>query len=73
MQVDRTAACFYEMMISQRQIDEGFVIAAHSKAGSRLKLLLFERSQDAHWELAVQVTLCCCKVLKQDTCKRPRC
>ena len=55
MQVDKTAACFYEIRLSRQQIDGGIIFAAHSKIGSRFKLLLFERSPEGRWELAVQV------------------
>ena len=56
MQIDKTAAAFYELAVTQRQIDEGPIIAAHSRAGSRFKLLLFERTWEGHWEVVAQVS-----------------
>ena len=55
MQIDKTAAAFHELALTQQQIDEGFIIAAHSKAGSRFKLLLFERTSEGFWEVIAQV------------------
>ena len=56
VQIDKTAAAFYELAVTQRQIDEGLIIAAHSRAGSRFKLLLFERTWEGHWEVVAQVS-----------------
>ncbi len=58
-QVDKAAADFYELYVSQQHIDEGFLVAAHSTQGSRFKLLLFEEQEDSKWELLLQVTALC--------------
>eukprot|EP00891_Asterochloris_glomerata_P001879 jgi/Astpho2/1879/e_gw1.00038.140.1_t len=52
--VDKAAADFYELYVSQQHIDEGFLVAAHSTQGSRFKLLLFEEQEDSKWELLLQ-------------------
>ena len=55
--MDKAAADFYELYVSQQHIDEGFLVAVHSTQGSRFKLLLFEEQEDSKWELLLQVSL----------------
>lgn len=52
----KAGVVFYQMDITQQHIDDGFVVGAHSAAGSRFKLLLFEQASDGQWEQLVQVT-----------------
>ena len=60
VQVEKQCAKFYTMHVDQDTIDQGFIIAAHSPAVSKFKLLLFEQAPDGHqWELVRQVTACC--------------
>ena len=40
--------------MAQAHLDGGFFIAAHSTAGSKFKLLLFEQSAEGQWELLMQ-------------------
>ena len=40
--------------MAQAHLDAGFFIAAHSTAGSKFKLLLFEQSAEGQWELLMQ-------------------
>ena len=57
MQVEKAQAVFYELPVSQEQVDCGFVIGASSSTGSKFKILLFERRGDnAPWELHTSVT-----------------
>jgi hypothetical protein len=57
VQVEKQCAKFYTMHVDQDTIDQGFIIAAHSPAVSKFKLLLFEQAPDGHqWELVRQVT-----------------
>jgi hypothetical protein len=57
VQVEKQCAKFYTMHVDQDTIDRGFIIAAHSPALSKFKLLLFEQAPDGHqWELVRQVT-----------------
>lgn len=49
------AGCqFYTLGLEQRHIDAGFCIGAHSVAGSKFKLLMFEATQEGQWELLLQ-------------------
>lgn len=55
-QVEKQCAKFFTMHVDQDTIDQGFIIAAHSPALSKFKLLLFEQAPDGHqWELVRQV------------------
>ena len=55
-QVEKQCAKFFTMHVDQDTIDRGFIIAAHSPALSKFKLLLFEQAPDGHqWELVRQV------------------
>lgn len=38
----------------QEHLDSGFLIGAHSTAGSKFKLLLFEQGAEGQWELLMQ-------------------
>lgn len=56
VQVEKQCAKFFTMHVDQDTIDKGFIIAAHSPALSKFKLLLFEQAPDGHqWELVRQV------------------
>jgi hypothetical protein len=56
VQVEKQCAKFFTMHVDQDTIDQGFIIAAHSPALSKFKLLLFEQAPDGHqWELVRQV------------------
>ena len=55
MQVEKGQAQFYEMEISQEDIEQGFVIGVHSKTGSKFKLLLLEKTGPKQWEIHHQV------------------
>lgn len=47
---------FYELDVTESDIEEGFLVGAFSPYGSKFKLLLFERtSEDSPWELFLQV------------------
>lgn len=49
------AGCqFYTLDLEQRHIDAGFCIGAHSVAGSKFKLLMFEATEAGQWELLLQ-------------------
>jgi len=50
---EKQEATFYELEISQADIDQGFAVCAYSSIGSRFKLLLFENAAGA-WELQEQ-------------------
>lgn len=55
--VDKSGCHYYTLDLQQSHIDSGFVIGAHSAAGSRFKLLMFEKTSDspgANWELVIQ-------------------
>lgn len=55
LQVDKAQATFYEIVISQSDIAQGFIVGAYSTAGHRIKLLLFEPAGRQSWELQEQV------------------
>jgi hypothetical protein len=40
--------------VRREQLSAGFFIGAHSAAGSKFKLLLFEQGDDGQWELLMQ-------------------
>jgi len=40
--------------VRREMLDAGFFIGAHSAAGSKFKLLLFEQGDDGQWELLMQ-------------------
>lgn len=44
----------WQVEVAQAHLDGGFFIAAHSTAGSKFKLLLFEQSAEGQWELLMQ-------------------
>ena len=49
------AGCqFYTLDLAQQHIDAGFCIGAHSVAGSKFKLLMFEATEEGQWELLLQ-------------------
>ncbi|GAB4822747.1 hypothetical protein N2152v2_009793 [Parachlorella kessleri] len=52
--VDKQAARFYSLDVSQAHLDAGFIVTAYTSAGSRFKLLLFEQQADNRWELVAQ-------------------
>ena len=52
--VDKSGCHYYLLELSQSHIDSGFVIGAHSSAGSRFKLLMFERTREGQWDLMLQ-------------------
>lgn len=55
VQVEKQSAKFYTIHVDQQTIDEGFIIAAHSPAVSKFKLLFFEQTPEGQWELIRQV------------------
>lgn len=52
--VDKAGCHYYALDVSQQHIDQGFVIGAHSVAGSKFKLLMFETTTEGQWELQLQ-------------------
>jgi len=56
-QVEKQTARFYTIYVTQQIIDDGFVIAAHSLALSKFKLLMFEQTTDGQWEMIAQASL----------------
>ncbi|KAK9826758.1 hypothetical protein WJX81_006391 [Elliptochloris bilobata] len=52
--VEKSACHFYTVEVLQEQLDGGFFIAAHSTAGSKFKLLLFEQGAEGQWEVLMQ-------------------
>ena len=55
--VDKSGCHYYTLDLQQSHIDLGFVIGAHSAAGSKFKLLMFVRTADSpggQWELVLQ-------------------
>ena len=52
--VEKAGAQYYTLELQQRHIDEGFAIGAHSVAGSKFKLLMFEANEAGQWELLLQ-------------------
>ena len=55
--VDKSGCHYYTLELQQSHIDSGFVIGAHSAAGSKFKLLMFGRTADSpgdQWELVIQ-------------------
>jgi len=56
VQVEKQLARFYSLHITQKQLDEGFIISAFSTQSSKFKLLLFEATPDGRHELAFSVT-----------------
>lgn len=55
--VDKSGCHYYTLDLEQRHIDAGFVIGAHSPAGSKFKLLMFEttdNSRGGQWDLVLQ-------------------
>ena len=55
--VDKSGCHYYTLELQQSHIDAGFVIGAHSAAGSKFKLLMFVRTADSpggQWELVLQ-------------------
>ena len=55
--VDKSGCHYYTLDLQQSHIDAGFVIGAHSAAGSKFKLLMFGRTADSpggQWELLIQ-------------------
>ena len=56
LQIDKAQAMYYEIVISQEDIAQGFIVGAYSMAGHRIKLLLFEPAGRQSWELQEQVS-----------------
>ena len=52
--VDKAGCHYYALDLSQQHIDRGFVIGAHSVAGSKFKLLMFDATPEGQWELQLQ-------------------
>ncbi|CAK0779934.1 hypothetical protein CVIRNUC_004893 [Coccomyxa viridis] len=52
--VDKSGCHYYLLELAQRHLDSGFVVGAHSSAGSKFKLLMFERTSDGQWDLVLQ-------------------
>ena len=52
--VEKAGAQYYALDLAQRHIDAGFAIGAHSVAGSKFKLLMFEANEAGQWELLLQ-------------------
>ena len=52
--VDKWGCHYYLLELAQRHLDSGFVVGAHSSAGSKFKLLMFERTSDGQWDLVLQ-------------------
>jgi hypothetical protein len=52
--VEKAGAQYYTLELQQRNINEGFAIGAHSVAGSKFKLLMFEANEAGQWELLLQ-------------------
>ncbi|CAL8468257.1 g7796 [Coccomyxa elongata] len=52
--VEKAGCQYYVLDLTQRHIDQGFVIGAHSLAGSKFKLLMFEATEEGQWELLLQ-------------------
>eukprot|EP00884_Botryococcus_braunii_P022977 jgi/Botrbrau1/9363/Bobra.354_2s0019.1 len=52
--VDKGNVHFYELEVTQRDIEEGFLVGAFSQVGSKFKLLVFERTGEGPWELLLQ-------------------
>lgn len=47
---------WFQLQVSQRQINAGVVLSAHSPTASRFKLLLFVRSAEGRWEPVCQAS-----------------
>ncbi|EIE19270.1 DnaJ-domain-containing protein [Coccomyxa subellipsoidea C-169] len=52
--VEKAGCQYYTLDLTQRHIDQGFVIGAHSVAGSKFKLLMFEATEEGQWEMLLQ-------------------
>ena len=52
--VDKSGCHYYLLELAQSHMNSGFVIGAHSSAGSKFKLLMFERTSDGQWDLVLQ-------------------
>ena len=69
--VEKAGAQYYALDVTQRHIDEGFVIGVHSVAGSKFKLLMFEANEAGQWELLLQedsTKVCCGPSFAHITC-----
>lgn len=54
-QVDKQATRLYSLSLTSEQIEGGLLVSAYSTAGSRFKLVLFEkRGSQGHWQMVTQ-------------------
>ena len=56
MVTEKMCRALWQVEVAQAHLDSGFFIAAHSTAGSKFKLLLFEQSAEGQWELLMQAS-----------------